>query len=101
MAVADVDEAVALANDTEYGLSGAVFAEPEQAEEIATRMLAGGISINDTCLTGLLPEGEKQAFQSSGLGPSRMGPASLRRFLRQRVLLVRENPQMQPWWYGP
>ena len=101
MAVADVDEAVALANDTEYGLSGAVFAEPKQAEEIATRMLAGGISINDTCLTGLLPEGEKQAFRSSGLGPSRMGPASLRRFLRQRVLLVRENPQMQPWWYGP
>lgn len=99
-AVANVDEAIELANDTEYGLSGAVFAEPEQAEQIASRMLAGGISVNDTCLTGLLPEGEKQAFKSSGLGPSRMGPASLRRFLRQRVLLVRETPQLQPWWYG-
>jgi len=31
MAVADLGEAVALANDTEYGLSAAVFAEPEEA----------------------------------------------------------------------
>jgi len=100
MAVADVDEAIRLANDTEYGLSGAVFAAPEQAESIAARMRAGGISINDVCLTGLVPEGEKQAFKSSGLGPSRMGPASLRRFVRQRVFLVREAPQMQPWWYA-
>lgn len=100
MAVPDVDEAIRLANDTAYGLSGAVFAAPEQAEDIAARLLAGGISINDVCLTGLVPEGEKQAFRSSGLGPSRMGPASLRRFLRQRVLLVRKAPQIQPWWYG-
>lgn len=100
MVVADVDEAIRLANDTEYGLSGAVFAAPEQAERIASQMRAGGISINDVCLTGLVPEGEKQAFKSSGLGPSRMGPASLRRFLRQRVLLVRETPRIQPWWYA-
>jgi len=28
-----------------------------------------------------------------------MGPASLRRFLRQRVLLERQQPRIQPWWY--
>jgi len=99
MAVADLGEAVALANDTEYGLSAAVFAEPEEARRVAARIHAGGISINDVCLTGLVPEGEKQAFRSSGLGPSRMGPASLRRFLRQRVLLERQQPRIQPWWY--
>ena len=98
--VADsVEDAVRLANDSEYGLSGAVFADPEQAALIAPRLLAGGISVNDVCLTGLVPEGEKQAFKSSGLGPSRMGPASLRRFLRQRVLLTRRSPRIQPWWY--
>lgn len=99
MVVDDVEQAVALANDTEYGLSGAVFAEPAHAATIAARLHAGGISINDVCLTGLVPEGEKQAFGSSGLGPSRMGPASLRRFMRQRVLLQRSNPRIQPWWY--
>lgn len=99
MVVDGPDEAVSLANDTVYGLSGAVFAAPEEARHIAGRLLAGGISINDVCLTGLVPEGEKQAFKASGLGPSRMGPASLRRFLRQRVLLDRTDPRVQPWWY--
>lgn len=99
MVVADVDEAVRLSNATEYGLSGAVFADPAEATGIASRMHAGGISVNDACLTGLVPDGEKQAFKSSGMGPSRMGPASLRRFVRQRVLLVRNEPQLQPWWY--
>lgn len=99
MAVRDVDEAVGLANDTEYGLSAAVFGASDEAPGIARRLQAGGVSINDACLTGLLPEGEKQAFKASGLGPSRMGPASLRRFLRQRVLLVRTQPRIQPWWY--
>lgn len=97
--VKDMDEAVSLANATRYGLSGAVFAAPGHAEEIAVRLDAGGISINDACLTGLVPDGEKQAFKDSGLGPSRMGPASLRRFVRQRVLLTRRTPQIQPWWY--
>lgn len=99
MVVDDVEQAVALANDTEYGLSGAVFADPARADAIAARLHAGGISINDVCLTGMVPEGEKQAFKSSGLGPSRMGPASLRRFMRQRVLLHRAEPRIQPWWY--
>jgi acyl-CoA reductase-like NAD-dependent aldehyde dehydrogenase len=99
MAVADADEAVALANDTRYGLSAAVFAAPDEARALAVRIQAGGVSLNAVCLTGLVPEGEKQAFKSSGLGPSRMGPASLRRFLRQRVLLERQDPQVQPEWY--
>lgn len=100
MVVPDVETAVSHANDTEYGLSAAVFADPAHGVAIAGRLQAGGVSVNDVCLTGLVPEGEKQAFKSSGLGPSRMGPASLRRFLRQRALLNRSDPQVQPWWYS-
>ena len=99
MEVKDMDEAVSLANATRYGLSGAVFGPRDVATQVASRMEAGGISINDVLLTGLVPEGEKQAFKDSGLGPSRMGPASLTRFRRQRVLLTRTDPAMQPWWY--
>ncbi|WP_256839437.1 aldehyde dehydrogenase family protein [Ornithinimicrobium faecis] len=99
MVVPDTDEAIRLANDTQFGLSGAVFADDDRAYELASRMLAGGISVNDICLTGMVPEGEKQAFKQSGLGPTRMGPAALRRFQRQRVLLHRESPRVQPWWY--
>lgn len=100
MVVQDVEEAIELANATDYGLSGAVFGAPERAASIATRMLAGAISINDACLTGFVPDGEKQAFKSSGMGPTRMGPSSLRRFVRQRVFLTRVQPNIQPWWYS-
>ncbi|MEO7269628.1 MAG: aldehyde dehydrogenase family protein, partial [Knoellia sp.] len=100
MVVEDVEQAIELANATDYGLSGAVFAAPDRAPSIAARMLAGAISINDACLTGFVPDGEKQAFKSSGLGPTRMGPSSLRRFVRQRVFLTRVEPGIQPWWYS-
>lgn len=99
MVVADAEEAVRLANDTKFGLSGCVFGEPQLAVEAARQIDAGGISVNDVLLTGLVPEGEKQAFKTSGLGPSRMGRASLTRFRRQRVVLERLAPQVQPWWY--
>ncbi|WP_067186157.1 aldehyde dehydrogenase family protein [Microtetraspora niveoalba] len=100
MAYDGEDEAVALANDTEFGLSAAVFAgTAEEALSIAHRIDAGGISVNDVCLTGMVPEAEKNSFKMSGLGASRMGPPSVRRFLRRRALLVRETAGPRPWYY--
>ncbi len=98
--VADEAEAVARANDSIYGLSGAVFSQdPERAERVGRQLQAGAISINDAALTSLVHSGEKQSFKQSGLGGSRMGPASIRRFLRQQCLLV--NPGVaDPWWFG-
>ena len=94
------EEAIELANDTVYGLSAAVFAnDAGRARHIAGKLEAGAISINDAALTSVMHEGEKQAFKSSGMGGSRMGPASIRRFLRSKALL--ENTQLcrDPWWY--
>ncbi|MGJ3230869.1 MAG: aldehyde dehydrogenase family protein [Oceanicaulis sp.] len=89
MAYGDVDEAVALANDTEYGLSAAVFAGTlEEAEAIARRLDAGAVSLNDAALTALFYEAEKQSFKNSGLGPSRMGAAGLTRFFRRKALIA-------------
>ena len=100
MAYDGADEAVALANDTEFGLSAAVFAgTSEEALPIARRIDAGGVSVNDVCLTGMVPEAEKNSFKMSGLGASRMGPPSVRRFLRRRALLVREAAGPRPWYY--
>jgi aldehyde dehydrogenase (NAD+) len=100
MPFASTDEAVALANSTQYGLSGAVFAGSDaEALAVARRVEAGAISINDAALTAVMHEGEKQAFRHSGLGGSRMGPASLRRFLRRRAYLVKSGTAPDPWWY--
>lgn len=101
MAVDNAEAAVRLANDCRYGLSGAVFAGTErQARDVAVHLEAGGISINDAGLTGLVHEGEKHAFKLSGLGGSRMGPASLRRFLRTQAHLIKTEELDDPWWYA-
>ena len=94
------DQAVALANDTMFGLSAAVFSgREERALAIAARLHAGAISINDAALTAVIHEGEKNAFRFSGMGESRMGAASLRRFLRRKTFLIKKGATANPWWF--
>lgn len=94
------EEAIELANDTSYGLSAAVFAnDAGRARDIAGKLEAGAISINDTALTSVMHEGEKQAFKSSGMGGSRMGPASIKRFQRSKALIENTQVCWDPWWY--
>ena len=100
MSFATLDEGVALANDSIYGLSAAVFAGTnDEAIAVAERLQAGAISINDAALTAVMHEGEKQAFKLSGLGGSRMGAASIRRFVRQKSFLIRQGTGRDPWWF--
>jgi len=83
-----IDEAVELANDGVYGLSAAVVAGTlEEAEVIGRRLDAGGVSLNDGALTGVMHEAEKNSFKCSGLGGSRMGATGLTRFFRKKALL--------------
>ena len=85
----DAEEAVALANDSDFGLSAAVFsADVDAAKAVAERLQVGAISINDASLTGIVNDVEKNSFRFSGMGGSRMGPAGLTRFLRKRALLI-------------
>ena len=90
MAFSSDDEAVTLANDTSFGLSGAVIGGSiEEALPLAEQIDAGAISVQDTTLTGaILRDAEKTSFNLSGMGGSRMGPASIKRFLRKKALLM-------------
>jgi succinate-semialdehyde dehydrogenase / glutarate-semialdehyde dehydrogenase len=81
------EEAVALANDTYFGLSAAVIAgTKEEAQRLADRLDAGTVSVQDTFLTfagfgaGLQPD----AFKFSGMG-SRSGILA---FLRNQAVLT-------------
>ncbi|MBD1852734.1 aldehyde dehydrogenase family protein [Leptolyngbya sp. ST-U4] len=95
-----VKEAIYLANDTIYGLSAAVFAGSQtEALEVADGIKAGAVSINDAALTALIHEGEKNAFNYSGMGGSRMGPAALKRFMRKKAYLIKTKPVNDPWWF--
>ncbi|MBO0603006.1 aldehyde dehydrogenase family protein [Sporosarcina sp. E16_3] len=99
MSVKNVDEAIGFANATSFGLGGAVFAgTEEEAISVAHQLEAGAISINDAALTAIMYEGEKNSFKLSGMGGSRMGSASIKRFIRKKALLINTGAK-DPWWY--
>lgn len=92
MAYRDTDEAVALANDSKYGLSAAVIgADLEAAEGVARRLNVGAVSINDGALTTEVFDCEKQAFGYSGLGESRSGASGIRRFTNAKAIMIRRG----------
>ncbi len=92
MSYQTLDEAIALANDSEFGLSASVIGDDlEQAEFVARRIDVGAISINDGALTTEVFDAGKNAFKRSGLGESRMGLSGITRFLRQKALLFRKG----------
>ncbi|MFJ8816530.1 aldehyde dehydrogenase [Amycolatopsis thermoflava] len=70
----DEDEAVEIANDSEYGLGGSVFtADPERGMDVARRVETGTIGINGYDLSMAAPFG---GYKASGLGRE-LGPEGL------------------------
>jgi succinate-semialdehyde dehydrogenase/glutarate-semialdehyde dehydrogenase len=88
MRVRDEAEAIRLANDSRYGLSGNVWTrDARKGIELATRMDTGSVCVNDMSLTyGAAPApfgGRKQ----SGVGQVN-GPAGLRGYCFAQPILV-------------
>jgi acyl-CoA reductase-like NAD-dependent aldehyde dehydrogenase len=89
-----LDEAVALANDTTYGLTAAVIAGSEaEALPIAGRLNAGAVFVQDTFLTFAKNRTVgTNSFGSSGVGGgSRTGPEAILRFVRRKALLTQHG----------
>ena len=85
-----VEEAVALANDTSFGLTASVIAGDEaEALPIARGINAGAVFIQDTFLTfGKNRTIGTHSFGFSGLGGARTGPESILRFVRRKALMT-------------
>jgi acyl-CoA reductase-like NAD-dependent aldehyde dehydrogenase len=85
------DEAVALANDSRYGLSAVVYGSAERAGAVARRLDAGGVSINRWAVNLAMRGFEQHAFGESGFGYNRMGREGYRRFLRSKSIVRYEG----------
>jgi succinate-semialdehyde dehydrogenase/glutarate-semialdehyde dehydrogenase len=69
MRVRDEEEALRLANDTEYGLSATVWTKDAyKGAELARRIEAGGVCINDMTMTYGCPEAPFGGRKQSGVG---------------------------------
>src|SRR5262249_49344309 len=74
IAYTDEDDAVAIANDSDYGLGGSVWtADPDRARRVARRIRTGTVGLN-----GYLPDpaGPWGGVKSSGLGRE-LGPGAV------------------------
>jgi len=86
MAYDTPEEAVALANDTSFGLSAAVMAgTEEEARAIGERINAGNTSLQDAFLTFAAGPAEADSWGASGLGGKRSG---IQRYLKRQALLL-------------
>ncbi len=102
MKVASAEQALALANDTPYGLGGAVFSgDRARGEQLARRMDAGAVCVNDALLNYVAVELPMGGWKASGFG-TRHGAAGIRKFCKQQSLFVsrvhlRREPYMFPY----
>ena len=83
----DIDEAVAIANDSIYGLSGQVYSsDAAAAVQVARRLRTGAVNVNTTVFSAYAPSG---GYKQSGLGRER-GPDGIREFQEVKHMSIGE-----------
>jgi acyl-CoA reductase-like NAD-dependent aldehyde dehydrogenase len=79
IAASDVDEAITIANGTQYGLAASVYAEDARvATEVASRVRSGTVAVNTAGVSFFAPFG---GVKQSGFGRE-CGPEGLAEFLQ-------------------
>jgi aldehyde dehydrogenase (NAD+)/succinate-semialdehyde dehydrogenase/glutarate-semialdehyde dehydrogenase len=94
MRVKDADEAIRLANDSEYGLSAAILTKDlRRGEQLATRIQSGDVHVNTTHWIFGTPGLPMGGVKNSGMG-RRNGPEGLLRFVKTQSVVI-DNLLMQ------
>jgi acyl-CoA reductase-like NAD-dependent aldehyde dehydrogenase len=83
----DLDDAVRMANDSDYGLSGQVYgADTAAATAVARRLRTGAVNVNTAMFSAYAPSG---GYKQSGLGRER-GVEGVRAFQEVKHLAIGE-----------
>lgn len=88
MKVENAAEALRLANDSRYGLSGSVFSRDKgTARRLAEDLQCGSVSINDSLVSFIVTDAPMGGWKDSGFG-LRHGAEGIRKFCRQKTIVI-------------
>ncbi|HEY1676119.1 MAG TPA: aldehyde dehydrogenase family protein [Candidatus Sulfotelmatobacter sp.] len=95
------DEAVHLANDSEYGLAASIWTgDSHRGERLAQRIQSGTVMVNDVISCFGISEAPHGGVKASGLGRTH-GRVGLEEMVRLKYLDTDKMPGMKKvWWYG-
>jgi acyl-CoA reductase-like NAD-dependent aldehyde dehydrogenase len=79
----DESEAVAIANDSEYGLSAGVWGSPDRARAVAEQLEAGTVWVNDWHAG--FPMNPFGGYKQSGIGRE-LGPDALAEYTQVKAI---------------
>lgn len=89
----DEDEAVRIANDSEFGLNASIFTnDAARAYRAARRLRTGTVGHNELRVEMFIAAG---GFKQSGIGREG-GIEGLRAFLEPKTIILNEDPALQP-----
>ena len=94
------DEAIALANDTEYGLDAYVFSSDlKRAHGIANRLKAGSVDINEVIVNYTMPSLPFGGVKQSGINRYH-GKIGLRMFTDYKGMVIDDGTgDTEPYWF--
>jgi acyl-CoA reductase-like NAD-dependent aldehyde dehydrogenase len=95
------DEAIALANDSEFGLAASIFtSNRKRGEELARRIDAGTVMVNDVVACFGISEAPHGGVKQSGIGRTH-GRFGLEEMVWPKYVDSDRLPRMKKlWWYG-
>jgi succinate-semialdehyde dehydrogenase/glutarate-semialdehyde dehydrogenase len=99
MAVADAEEALRLANDSEFGLTASIWTgDPEKARRLRGRLQAGVVTVNDCVYSYGEPTAPWGGYKHSGLGRTH-GAAGLREMAQVKYVAEEMSRGRALWWF--
>ena len=95
------DEAVRLANDSEYGLAASIFTrDSDRGERLARRIQAGTVMVNDVISCFGISEAPHGGVKASGVGRTH-GRFGLEEMVHVKYFDTDQMPGIKKvWWYG-